>query len=105
MFRNIIVLLEDNMIGTNLLKIASNLVKTSNGNLSGVYVLSLSRTMINISGIVDVECLRHKVQQVRENFESSVKTSALKKVRNNQDDDHFLPIIDIHINSYFSKEK
>ena len=78
MFRNITVLLEDKIIGTNFLNIATNIAKTSKGNLSGVYVLPLSRTMLSMPGIVDVESFRGKAEEVRKKFESSIKISGLK---------------------------
>ncbi len=85
MFRNIVVLLEDNVINSNFLNVVTNVAKTSDGNISGVYVLPLSQTMINmprttlnITNVVDVEYFRDKAQKVHDKFESSIKAAGLK---------------------------
>ncbi len=85
MFRNIVVLLEDNVINSNFLNVVTNVAKTSDGNISGVYVLPLSQTMINMSrttlnitNVVDVEYFRDKAQKVHDKFESSIKAAGLK---------------------------
>lgn len=77
MFRNIAVLLEDKSIETNFINIATNIAKANGGNITGVYVLPLNRTMLSMPEIVDVESLRNKVQNVRQKFEATVKTSGL----------------------------
>ncbi len=85
MFRNIVVLLEDNVINSNFLNVVTNVAKTSDGNISGVYVLPLSQTMINmprttlnITNVVDVEYFRDNAQKVHDKFESSIKAAGLK---------------------------
>ena len=78
MFRNIVVLLEDDVISPNFLNIAANIAKTSAGNISGVYVLPLSRTMLNMPEIVDVESFRGNAKKVRDKFESLLKVAGLK---------------------------
>lgn len=85
MFRNIVVLLEDNVINSNFLNVATNIAKTSDGNVSGVYVLPLSRTMLNMPrtelnelNVIDVKYFRDKAQKVHDKFESSIKAAGLK---------------------------
>ena len=78
MFRNIVVLLEDKVINSNFLNVATNIAQTNDGNVSGVYVLPLSRTMLNMPDVVNVESFRDKAQKVHDKFESSIKVAGLK---------------------------
>ena len=78
MFRNIVILLEDRIINSNFLNVAANIAKTSDGNISGVYVLPLSRTMLNMPEIVDVESFRNNAKKMHDKFESSLKAAGLK---------------------------
>ena len=77
MFRNIAVLLEDKSIGSNFITVATNIAKVSGSNITGVYVLPLNRTMLNMPEVVDVKSFRNKAQEVRQKFESSVTASGL----------------------------
>ena len=85
MFRSIVVLLEDNVINSNFLNVVTSIAKSSDGNISGVYVLPLSktmlnmpRTMLNVPNVVDVEYFRDKAQKVHDKFESSIKAAGLR---------------------------
>ena len=78
MFRNIVVLLEDEVINSNLLDIATNIAKTSDGHISGVYVLPLTKTMFSIPDAVDVGSFRDKAHKVHEEFDSAIKAAGVK---------------------------
>lgn len=78
MFRNIAVLLEDKVLNSNFLNVATNIAKSSDSNISGVYVLPLSRTMLNMPDIVDVQSFRDNAEKVHDKFESSLKVAGLK---------------------------
>ena len=80
MFRNIVVLLDDEVINSNFLNLATNIAKTSEGSISGVYVSPLTRTMLSMPDVVNVESFREIAQTVHDKFESSLKLAGVKGV-------------------------
>ena len=80
MFRNIVVLLDDEVINSNFLNLATNIAKTSEGSISGVYVSPLTRTMLSMPEAVDVESFREKAQTVHDKLQSTLKLAGLKGV-------------------------
>ena len=55
MYRNIAVLLGDRITHSNMLDVAINIAKTSDGHITGVYVLPLTSTRIGMPDAVDME--------------------------------------------------
>lgn len=80
MFRNIVVLLDDEVINSNFINFATNIAKTSEGSISGVYVSPLTRTMLSMPEVVNVESFREKAQTVYDKFECTLKLAGLKGV-------------------------
>lgn len=78
MYRNIVVLLEDLATRSNVLDIATNMAKTSDGHITGVYVLPLTPTIFSMPDVVDVEAIRNKENKVHEEFDSAIKAAGIK---------------------------
>lgn len=78
MYRNIVVLLDDRVISSNVLNVATNIAKESDGYLKGVYVLPLTSSMISMPDVVDIESFRAKANEVHEVFDSVIKAADVK---------------------------
>ncbi len=78
MYRNIVVLLENDANNSSLLDVATSMAKASDGRISGVYVVPLTSTMFSMPDVVDVESFHNKAKEVHEDFESFVKAADVK---------------------------
>ena len=79
MYRNIVVLLGDRLAfsDSNVLDVAINIAKRSDGHILGAYVLPLTSTMFSISDVVDMESLHNKAEVMHEKFESAIRAAGV----------------------------
>lgn len=78
MYRNIVILLDDHPAQSNVLDVAINMAKSSDGQITGVYVLPFSPTMFFMPDAVDVESIHKKEKEVQEEFESTIDAADVK---------------------------
>ena len=78
MYRNIVLLLEDRETRSNALSVAINMAKTSDGHITGVYVLQMTPTMFSMPDVIDVDALRRKAHKVHEEFDSILKSEGVQ---------------------------
>ena len=78
MYRNIVVLLEDREAHSSVLDVAINMAKSSDGHITGVYVVPLTSTMFSMPDVVDVGALRTKAHKVHEEFDSALNAAGVK---------------------------
>jgi hypothetical protein len=57
LYRNIVILLDDQPARFNVLKVAMNMAKSSNGQITSVYVVPFSSTMFFMLDTIDVESI------------------------------------------------
>ena len=78
MYRNIVVLLGSKETVSNVLDVAVNMAKTSDGHITGVCVVPLTSTMFYMPDVVDVESFRNKAKELHEKFVSTLKAAGVK---------------------------
>ena len=77
MYRNIIALLGDRLAfsDSNVLDVAINIAKRSDGHILGAYVLPFTSAMFSTSNVADVESLHNKTEVMHEKFESKIRAA------------------------------